>query len=200
MGFSAGRCTVTTSVSLSASIPAPGNAPAKTVSDPSTSISPNNTFSLTYGTSSGEADIFCEGEFTIAASSSLTLNLYDGGTTTSDLVRLLTGAAAALVTCKSLTIAVTSGGDTSGVTVGAAASNIFAGFFGDTSDTVTIYPSGPALSLGCPAGVTVSSTAKNLKLTNNSTTDSVTVQVTAVGTSVTVGTVMGLFPLAATYS
>jgi hypothetical protein len=59
-----------------------------------------------------------------------------------------------------------SGGDTSGVIVGAAASNEWVGFFGASGDTLTIYPSGPPFAVGSPAGVAVGTTTKNLKIAN----------------------------------
>lgn len=195
MGFSAGRTTVTTTVQLAGSVPAPGSAPANTLLDPSTTVTPTITQSLTYGTGSGKADVFCAGEFLMAASGTLTLNLYDGSTTTSDLVRLVTGAAAALRRVKSLTFSVVSDGGTEGVAVGGAAANAHTLFLSDTSDKVKIFPDGPALTLGSPAGQTVTSTAKNVKLENLSSTASVVVRVTAAGSEIESGYAMGVLGL-----
>lgn len=192
MGFSAGTTSISTTVRLTGAVPAPGNAPANTLSDPSTTVTATATQDLTYGTGEGETHVQCAGEFIIAAGASLTLNLYDGGTTTADLVRLVTGAAAALRRVRSLTFAVVSGGSSSGVSVGGAASNEFIGFFGAAGDTVTIFPDGPALPLGSPAGVTVTSSAKNVKLENLSSTAAVVVRVTASGGEVESGYATGL--------
>lgn len=185
MGFIGGRAEVVTTVKLSGTIPAPGNAPANALSNPTNTQTESTSQALTYGTSEGKIDVPCAGEYLIAAGGSLTLNLYDGGTTTSDLTTLF-GAAANLRDVKSLTVSVVSGGDASGVAVGAAGSNIFAGFFGNSSDIVNIYPDGPALALGKPAGVAVTSSAKNLKLANNGASE-VVVRVTAAGTTVVAG-------------
>jgi hypothetical protein len=159
--------------------------------DARTTLVSTTTQELTYGTGSGKIDIFCAGEFILPASSSLTLNLFDGGATTSDLVRIVTGAAAGMILCKSLTVSVVAGGDSSGVAVGGAASNAFFGFLNASTDKVKIYPDGPALTMGSPAGATVSSSAKNVKIENLSTAEPVIVCVTADGSSVIPGMWMG---------
>lgn len=194
MGFSAGTTTVTTTVRITGTVPAPGNAPENALADPSTASTVTTTQSLTYGTSSGKVDVPCAGEFLIAAGGSLTLNLYDGGTTTSDLTTLF-GGAANLRRLKSMTFSVVSGGGTEGVAIGGAASNAHTLFLGDTSDKAKIFPSGPALPLGSPAGETVTSTAKNVKLENLSSTESVVVRVTASGNQVEPGYAMGVLGL-----
>ena len=194
MGFSAGRVEVTTTVKVSATVPAQGNAPGNSLPTPTNQPSGTATQSLTFGTSSGKVNVFCVGQYIIAASSSLTLNLYDGGVTTSDLTTVF-GAAANLRNVKQLSVRVVDGGSTSGVSVGAAAANPWAGFFGDTSDIVKVFPSGIPLTLGSPDGVTVTSTTKNLKLANNSTTASVTVEVFVNGTTVEAGYAMGVLGL-----
>jgi len=191
MGFSAGRAVVTTTVQLSGTLPAPGNAPSNTLANPTANPTATTKQELTYGTGEGEIDVPCNGEFIISAGGTLTLNLYDGGTTTSDLTTVF-GAAANLRRVKSLTFAVVSGGGENGVAVGGAASNEFYGFFGAAGDKVKIYPDGPALPLGSPAGATVTSAAKNVKLENLSSTAAVVVRVTAAGTTVEPGYATGL--------
>lgn len=191
MGFLAGRTTVTTTVQTTATIPAPGNAPANTLADPTASSGGSVTQSLNYGTGSGFVDVFCAGEFAIGPNASLTLNLFDGGATTADLTTVF-GAAANLQLVKSLTIGVISGGDASGVRVGGAASNPWAGFWGSTFD---IFPAGPAPPFGSPAGAVVSGTAKNLKITNQSTTATVVVRIHASGSSIVPGNWTGFFGL-----
>ena len=193
MGFSAATLTVNTTVKVSGSIPAPGNAPSNTLTSPSTQPTTTATQTLTYGTSSGKLDVPCAGEYEIAAGGSLTLNLYDGGITTSDLVTLF-GVAATLRNCKSLAISVKSGGDTSGVRIGAASSNEFVGWFAAAGDCLDIFPDGPAFSVGSPAGKAVTSSAKNVKITNQGAV-AVVVQVVAGGTTVVPGTAMGVLGL-----
>lgn len=198
MGFSSGNTKIVTTVTMVGTVPPGGNAPSNTL--PSTTGTPTSTTiqSLPYGVSSGQNDVFCAGEFLLAPSATLTLNLYDGGATTSDLVRIVTGAAAAMVLAKSLTFAVVSDGDRNGVAVGGAASDEFFAYFGAAGDKVKIFPRGPTLPFGCDDGQVVSATAKNVKLENLSASVSVVVRVTASGTSVAPGMAMG--PLGSVYS
>lgn len=193
MGFNAGTLTIDTVVRVAGGLPAPGNAPSNTLTGPTTQTNLTASQSLTYGTSSGKMDVPCNGQFIIAAGGSLTLNLYDGGTTTSDLTTLF-GDAASLRNVKSLSVVVTSGGDASGVKVGAASSNEFVGWFSAAGDAAVIYPSGPALSFGSPAGKAVTSSAKNLKLENLGAA-AVIVSVVAAGTTVVSGSAMGVLGL-----
>ncbi len=200
MGFSAGRTTVSTTVAIQATIPAPGSAIGNTLRDRVANPAGGATQTLPYGTSIGQADVFCDGEYAIAAGASLTLNFYDGGTTVNDLTTSF-GVAANLRVVRSVVVGVKpETGGTSGVTVGGAAANEWVGFFGAAGDTAVIFPDGPALAMGSPAGVAVTSTTKNLKLLNNSSTAPVTVQVFVSGGILTVGTVMGAFPMVVTYS
>jgi hypothetical protein len=191
MGFSAGFTKIVTTITMSGTVPAPGSAPNNTLPDAKATAIATAQQELLYGTGEAKNDIFCAGEYIIAAGGTLTLNLFDGGTTTSDLVRIVTGGAAGMVLCKSLSFAVVSGGDESGVSVGGASSNEFSGFFGAAGDKVKIYPDGPALPLGSPNGSTVSATLKNVKLENLSSSEAVTVRVTASGSSVVPGMWMG---------
>jgi len=175
--------TVGVSVAMTATIPAPGNAPTNTLRTRSVSPTGGATQTLSYGTSEGEVDVFCDGEFFLLPSASLTLNLYDGGVTDTDLLDSFRGAAN-LARVKNITLAIVSGGDENGVTVGGAASNAFAGFW---SGTFNLYPDGPATPFGSPAGAVVDGSNKNLKILNNSSTESVVVQVFVSGTSVVPG-------------
>ena len=134
--------------------------------------------SLTYGTSSGNADIIVWRTKPLTAGATATYDLYTG----TDLKDLF-DATAAFRKIKSVAIWVDSGGDTSGVTIGNAASNANALFFGAQAHTATIYPSGPAFLGGSPAGVTVDATHKNLKVLNNGAV-SVVVGIAIAGTSV----------------
>jgi hypothetical protein len=132
---------------------------------------------LAYGTGSGQADIICFQTRTLTAGATLTLDLYTG----TDLKDLY-GDTAALRKVKGLCVWVDSGGDTSGVTVGAAATNIWPAFFGNSSDVWNVFPSGPPLVGGSPAGVAVGAATCNLKILNNGAV-SVVVGIAIAGTS-----------------
>jgi hypothetical protein len=132
---------------------------------------------LTYGTASGQADIFCFQTRTILAAATLTLDLYTG----TDLKDLF-GDTAALRKVKGLCVWVDSGGDASGVRVGGAASDAWVAFFANTSDKHLIFPSGPPYLGGSPAGVAVGNTTKNLLLENLSAVTAV-VGIAIAGTS-----------------
>lgn len=181
MGFSSARMQVATAIQVSGTIPAPGNAPNNTLRDPSTASPAGTTQTLTYGTSSGKIDTPCYGEYVIAASGTLTLNLYDGGATTTDFTTVLS-TAANLRRLKSIAFAVLSGGDSSGVTIGGG-SNAFASFW---ATTFTIFLDGPTASFGSPAGAAITSTTKNIRIVNNGAAE-VVVQVAGSGNVVEPG-------------
>lgn len=116
---------------------------------------------LQYGTGSGYIDREIITDRAIPASSSVTYDLYTG----TDLVGLQ-DESAPFRTVKYLEISVLSGGDTSGVRIGGAASNEWVGFFVAAGDKQDIFPSGPPFVVGSPAGKAVTSTTKNLKIEN----------------------------------
>jgi hypothetical protein len=118
-------------------------------------------FSLAYGTGSGQADLYVVQFRTLAFGAAETLDLYAG--TVLDVF----GDAAAFRTLRQVVLWVYAGGDAAGVTVGNAAANPHPLFFGATTQTWGIYPSGPGLVGGSLAGVAVSTTARNLKVLNN---------------------------------
>lgn len=182
MGFLDASLLLTTNLTMTGAIPAPGSAVANTQDDPAAGVRGSVTQALTFGGGTGNLNAPCGGEYTIAAGASLTLNLYDGGATVDDLTTLL-GAPANLRGAKGLTVGVISGGDSAGVTVGGAASDAWAGFWSGTFD---VFPGGPAAALGSPGGAPVTSSAKNLKLLNNGSAP-VTLQVFVPGTTVAPG-------------
>jgi hypothetical protein len=195
MGFSSGSASVQTTVKVAATIPPPGNAVANSLPATTPTPSDSGTQTVPYGTSPGKADVYCVGQYQLAAGASITLNLYNGGATPNDLTRL-DGTAANLRNGRQLFARVVSGGDSTGVAVGGAGSNPWYGPLGSATAAPLIYPDGPPLPLGSlTANFTVTATAKNLLLTNNSPTATATVNVFVVGVSVTAGTLMGLFPL-----
>lgn len=166
------------SMRASATLTPQGTASTSTLTNPQSSVTGGSTQVLSYGTSTAQADILCSGDFTLTAGSSVTLDLYTG-TDFKDVF----GATAALRKLKSIELHIVTGGDTAGVTIGNAASNGTALFFGANTQTWTIYPSGAPFMGGSPAGVAIGSTTKNLKVLNNGAI-SVTVRLVIAGTSV----------------
>lgn len=136
------------------------------------------TQSTSYGTGSGQADLFVLREKTLTAGASATYDLYTG----TDLPDVF-GDTAAFRKLKEVVIWVSSGGDASGVRIGGAASNPTLMNFADASDKALIFPSGLPFVAGSPAGFTVSAGAANLKVENLGAV-SVTVRVWLAGTSV----------------
>lgn len=114
---------------------------------------------LSYGTSSGQADIFVMRAITINATTATTYDL------TSSFADVF-GDTAVFAKIRSIVVWINSGGDSSGVRIGGAASNAWAANFADPSDMCVIYPSGPPWCAGSPAGITVDGTHKNLKIEN----------------------------------
>lgn len=116
---------------------------------------------LSYGTTSGKADIFVMRAITINATTATTYDLYVG----TDWLDVFKDTAA-FRKIKSIAIWVNSGGDATGVAIGGAASDAWVANFADSSDKALIYPSGPPWCAGSPAGITVDATHKNLKIEN----------------------------------
>lgn len=142
---------------------------------------------VSVGTGSGYADQFIERRIVIPAASSVTLDLFTG----TDL-KNIENLTAPLAAVKNATIWVaTDTGDSSGVRIGGAASNAWLANFGDTSDMATIYPDGPPWCAGSPAGLTVSSTSKNLKLENLGAA-AATVHIKIAGSSSSSGMLLGI--------
>jgi hypothetical protein len=139
---------------------------------------PADMTALTFGTTSGKVDLITCSDRTLTAGAAATYDLYTG----TDLVDL-GGLTCALRKVKFIQITITTGGDAAGVTVGNAAADGWAGFFGAAAHTYTIFPGGPAFGGGSPAGVAVGASAKNLKVLNNGAV-SVTVRIVIAGTSV----------------
>lgn len=139
-----------------------------------------NVVSLAYGTSSAQADIIVQRTRTLNAATAETLDLYSGGGTT---LNDLFDDVAAFRKVKFLSISVDSGGDTSGVRIGAANTNEWVGFFDAAGDMIKIFPGGPPFAVGSPAGVAVGSTTKHLKIENLGAA-AVTYTITVAGTSV----------------
>jgi len=133
---------------------------------------------LTYGTTSGKVDLIVVQDRTLTATTAATYDLYTGG----DL-KDLDGLTAALRKVKYVQVSIVSGGDSSGVRVGGAASDEWVGFFAAAGDMHLIFPSGPPFLGGSPAGKAVGAATKNLKVENLGAV-SVTVRIVIAGTSV----------------
>lgn len=133
--------------------------------------------SLSYGTTSGKADIFIVTTKTIATVTTATYDLYTG----TDL-KDINNATAALRKVKSIAIWVDENGDASGVRIGGAASQAWPAFFAAANDKHLIFPSGPPYLGGSPDGVAVGSTTNNLLIENLGAV-AVTVGIAIAGTS-----------------
>lgn len=117
-----------------------------------------------------------------------TLDMYDGSLTD------IYGDAAELRELRAFAFWVESGGDSSGVTLTGGASNPHTLFWTGTTPGQTVYPSGPPALGGGTAVVSVTSTARTLKLTNNGAVD-VTYKLVLVGSLTVSGAAMGVLGL-----
>lgn len=196
MALSGGSLSVSTTVKAVGRLPGPGNTAANSIPDVTRTVSGGTSGELSFGAGSGKGNLVCMGEFSIAASGTLTLDLYAGGATSSDLTDLY-GDAAPFRLVKELVVEIIDEGTdtTSGVRVGGAASQAWVGFFADSSDKLDIFPDGPPYAVGSPAGKAVGSTTNNFKIENLSTTSARVVRVSAGGSRVQAGEWMGFFGL-----
>ncbi len=162
-----------------AMIAAQGTAPA-TITSPTAGAVGTGQEQFDYGTASGQCDILCAADYLISTGMSATvaLDIFTG----TDFPNVF-GGAAPFRKVKAVFLGVLSGGDAAGVTIGGAASNGNALFFGAQNDTWTVFPGGVPLQGSSPAGVTVDATHKNILITNNGAV-SVTVRFMLGGTSV----------------
>lgn len=130
---------------------------------------------LTNGTGNGSANFAYQDQITIAASSSSTVDLY---ALTDEF-----GTAMVPIICKLLAIRLYSSSDTAAsLNVGAAASNIFSAHLADSTDIVKVRYQGWAVFACMDAtGYVIDATHRNLKILNNSSTQSVTVDLVVVG-------------------
>ncbi len=150
-------------------------------------IGDGNVQSLAYGVGDSRFDIPVDVVRTIVASGTLTIDLFGGV----DLLDRF-GRGANFRKVKSLSIHVDDGGDSNGVRIGGAGSNAWLANFGATTGTWDIFPDGPPMLIGSPAGITVSSTSKNLLLTNRSSTSAVNLVIRIAGSCAVGGVVTGI--------
>ncbi len=152
------------------------------------SLQPNVTQTMLYGTGSGTISGLIARSYPLAPGTSVTLNLFDGS---------LTDVAGGTVNWRLLrgySVWISANGDSGGVTVGNADTNAHPLFFGATTHTKTVYPSGGADGGGSPDGITIDSSACNVKIVNNGAV-AATVSVNIAGTNAVGGAPMGLFPM-----
>lgn len=194
MGLSAGSMQLVGSGKVTGTTPSQGTAASGRPADPNTSATAAQALLLRFGIGSGQANVFCAYTTTLAAAESATYDLYTG----TDIKDLFGGTAAFRI-LRGVEIAIVDGGDTTGVRVGGAAANEFIGWFVSAGDQQDIYPSGAPYLAGSPAGKTVSSTVKNLKVENRSAV-AVTIRILLAGSSFSAGEVMGAWPLVVSYA
>lgn len=150
------------------------------------------TGSLAFGTAANQFGDAVSFLYPLMAGQSVTFDLYDGST--GDAFN----EAMNLRLLKAWVVGVSSGGDSSGVTVSGGDSNPHGLFMGGTLPTQTAYPSGPAVTGGSPAGSAVTSTARTVKVANNGAVPVICV-IGFAGTPAVSGVPMGLAGLLLTY-
>jgi hypothetical protein len=157
-----------------------GTASSSSLQSLSTTVTGSAQESLTYGTATGQVNLIVAQDRTLAASSNETLDLYGSTTPLADIF----GANALFRHIKYIAIYIVSGGDVNGLLVGGAASDPFLGPLGGTTPTVLVYPSGPGFQVGEPTvGWAVTTSAGQLKITNESSAVSVTYRIVIGGTT-----------------
>ena len=169
-----------------------GNGLDEFLSDAKVTASGSAQQSVSYGTGEGRFDLMVSQTRGLGPGASETFDLYTG----TDVLTVF-GETANFRVIRTVGIYVVSGGDTSGVAIGGASSNVWTGFFSDSTDKVKVFPSGPALVMGAPGGVAVTSTTCNLKVANLGAV-SVSYRLIIVGAAAYVGTPIGLL-LSLTY-
>jgi len=194
MALGGGSMALGTTTRLVGKFNGPGPA-GTTLASVSRILSGGGTAATDFGSGSGYGDLFCVGEFSIAAGGSLTLDLYAGGVVAGTDLTDVYGGSAPFRIVRALVVEIADEGTdaTAGVRVGGAASNPAALWFVDTSDKHDIFPDGPPYVGGSPVGKTVSSTVRNFKIENLSTSVARIVRVTAAGSRYQAGEWMGFW-------
>lgn len=130
--------------------------------------------SLTNGTGNNQANFAYADQITIASSSSTTIDMFS-----------LTdrfGNAIAPSKAKLIAVRLYSSSDTSAsLNIGAAASNIFAAHLANSNDIIVVPYTGMWIATAPRSGFTIDATNRNLKIANNSATQSVVVDFVLVG-------------------
>ncbi len=163
MALTAGSWQGSTGAQINGATIAPqGNASPNTLTSPSVSESSSGSDSLSFGTTSGKGDIYCAVQVALGIGANVIYDIYTG----TDVLDVY-GKTAAFRTLRRIYVRIATGGDASGLTIGAPGSNGNKLFFADVSDAWTIFPTGPAFPGGSDAGVVVDATHKNIKFLNN---------------------------------
>lgn len=169
-----------TSIQIKGTAAPQGTASSSTLQSLTTTVTGSAQESLTYGTGSGQVNLIVAQDRTLAASTNETLDLYGHTTPLADIF----GANALFLHIKYIAIYIVTGGDINGLSIGGAGSDPWLGPLGGTSPTILIYPNGPGFQLGEPtSGWAVSSSAGQLKITNESSAVSVTYRIVIGGTT-----------------
>jgi hypothetical protein len=183
VAINGGSIAGSSTILVKATAPPTGNASTSQASALSTTISLPGTNgasqSLTYGTGSGQINVIICQTRTLALSTSETLDINTG---LADVFNFTP----TMLHLKYIAVYVITGtGDVSGLSILGGASNPFVGYGINTAAYgVTVYPGGPGFQAGEPTvGITVSSGAANIKMTNNSSAASVTYQIVLGGTT-----------------
>lgn len=128
----------------------------------STTLDASAIQSIAFGTAEGEMSILVDQTRPLPAGVSETHNLFDGS------LLDIYGDAAKFRKLRGFAFQVHSGGDSSGVTIRGGDSNPCTLFWVGTTPGQIVYPDGPAAAGGSDAGITISSSACTIKVTNNS--------------------------------
>jgi hypothetical protein len=191
MGMTSGSLILETTRAASGTFPPPGH--VGSLKNFTSAQSDTIQTALYFGTGSGTVDTIIFQDKALAAGASATYDLYTG----TDLPDLSSGTAA-FRTIRRISISVASGGDSTGVRIGGAASNEWVGFFAAAGDKHDIFPDGPAYEGGSPAGSSVGSTTKNLLIENRGA-EAVVVRIVIGGSIQVSGGFTGLFSGYMTY-
>ena len=194
MGMSGGSVRALTSVTVNGVYPPQGVAgDSNPLRDNALRLFTNDALTtLEFGTGDGTIDRTTLSPRSVPAGGSVTWDLYTG----TDL-RDLVGLTAPFRIVRQVKISILSGG-ASGVRIGGAASNEWLGWFAAAGDKVDIYAGGPPFWQGNPQdGKAVTSTTKNLKVENLSTTVECVLMVLVTGSVFSSGMAMG--PVGLTY-
>lgn len=172
--MTSGSLGVSSGFQASGSTPPQGNASVSTLNDTSISQAKGVQYLYEFGTTTGTINTLIVQERTIAASSSTTLNLFDGS-----LIDIL-GATGGLQTVRFVQISIIKNPGTSvyasSVTIGNAASNRQQLWFSTSTSTQTIDYAVP-FTQGDRTGKTVDASNCNLLIANDDAVNAATVRI-----------------------
>jgi len=137
--------------------------------------------SFTHGTGAGACNLYVCQQRTLAASTSETLNLFDGSLV--GIAREATGFATIKFIQVFLIPNPSGATGATSITIGNAAADVQALWFGGDTHTASVFKDGPAFQQGDPTGKTVDNTNKNLLITNADGTNAATYQILIAGLS-----------------